>query len=436
MQAEASHRTARLANGNKLRSIRNTPLKVALLGYRSNPYSGGQGVYLKYLSRALTRLGHEVDVISGEPYPELDSNVTLIKVPGLNLFAADNHVTALRWHHLTSYADSVEWLSMLTGGFAEPYTFGLRLRKLLHARLSRYDVIHDNQSLCYELLKIERRGIPLITTIHHPITSDRDIALNNAKNWGERLLIRRWHSFLNMQVRVASRLRHIVTVSNSSKKDIAASFRIPADRISVVPNGIDRDDFHPLPGVSRNPHQIISTASADQPLKGTACLIQAFAQIREHISDAQLVLIGQPKPGGANDRLIDQLNLRHAISFRHHISTAEICSLYARSSLALVPSEYEGFGLPAGEAMACGVPVVSTRGGALPEVVGDAGILVPVRDPQAMARAALEVLGNNELHTTLARKGLNRIKQEFCWDRVALDMTQLYKALLRESAAA
>ena len=110
------------------------PLRIALLGYRSNPYSGGQGVYIKYLSRALTALGHEVDVISGEPYPELDANVRLIKLPGLNLFEAPNHVTALRLRHLRSATDFFEWLSMLSGGFPEPYTFGRRVERWLRGR--------------------------------------------------------------------------------------------------------------------------------------------------------------------------------------------------------------------------------------------------------------------------------------------------------------
>ena len=162
------------------------PLRIALLGYRSNPFSGGQGVYLKFLSRALVEAGHEVDVISGEPYPELDGRVGLIKLPGLNLFEAPNHVTALRPRHLLSATDFFEWASMLSGGFPEPYTFGRRLTRYFSDIGDRYDVVHDNQSLCYGLLAVARRT-PVICTVHHPITWDRDIAIANAATRGERL---------------------------------------------------------------------------------------------------------------------------------------------------------------------------------------------------------------------------------------------------------
>ncbi len=434
MQAEAALTVARKVNGNMLRSAPGRRLRIAMLGYRSNPFSGGQGVYLKYLSRALVSLGHEVDVISGEPYPQLDRDVGLVKLPGLNLFEADNHVTALRFEHLKSFADIFEWFSMLTGGFAEPYTFGLRLKKLLKTHLLHYDVVHDNQSLCSALLDIQQSGIPLLTTIHHPITWDRDIALDNAENWGERMLIRRWHSFLKMQTRVASKLQHIVTVSESSRHDIASAFALPSERIDVVHNGIDRTDFYPLPAVERKPLQIISTASADQPLKGTGYLIRAFHQIRQELPQATLVLIGQPKPGGPNDQLIDELGLRPHISFHHQIENHEIRRLYSESSLAIVPSEYEGFGLPAGEAMACGVPVVSSDGGALPEVVGDAGLVVPVRNSDAIAQAALKILQDEDLRERLIQMGLQRIETQFSWQKAAAQMTEIYLRMLTEKS--
>ena len=144
--------------------VKNPTLKVCLLGYRSNPYSGGQGIYIKFLSKALVDAGHSVDVISGEPYPELDERVRLIKLPGLNLFEANNHVTALRPKHLLSYTDFFEWFSMLTGGFPEPYTFGRRLVRYFKRNRPGYDIVHDNQSLCYGTLKLQKMGVPVITT--------------------------------------------------------------------------------------------------------------------------------------------------------------------------------------------------------------------------------------------------------------------------------
>jgi glycosyltransferase involved in cell wall biosynthesis len=412
------------------------PLRVALLGYRSNPYSGGQGIYVKYLSRALAAAGHRVDVISGEPYPELDDPVRLVKLPGLNLYEAPNHVTALRLRHLRSATDTFEWLSMLTGGFPEPYTFGRRLSRHFE-RLgldpgTGYDVVHDNQCLSWGTLALQRRGIPLVTTIHHPITWDRDIALAHAPDWRHRLLIRRWHHFLHMQGRVARELRHIVTVSESSKRDICAAFRIPPGRVHVVYNGIDTEVFRPAPEVARDPWQLITTASADQPLKGTQHLIPAFATLCQQFPELKLVFVGRPKPGGTTERLIERLGVGDRISFRHGVSAEEFRALYAGSALAVVPSEYEGFGFPAGEAMACGTPVVSTDGGALPEVVGDAGRIVPAKNPTALARAIGELLSDAAARETLGRLGRRRILERFSWSRTATALDGLYRHVMAD----
>ncbi|HEY5647427.1 MAG TPA: glycosyltransferase family 4 protein, partial [Pseudomonadales bacterium] len=301
------------------------PLRIALLGYRSNPYSGGQGVYLKYLSQALARAGHDVTIISGEPYPELaDDRIQLTKLPGLNLFAAENHLTALRPRHLKSFADTFEWLSMATGGFPEPYTFGRRVAAHLARAGHRYDVIHDNQCLSWGTLSLQSGPVPLVTTIHHPITWDRDIALAHAPDWLHRLLIRRWHHFLKMQTRVAQRLQQIVTVSNRSRQDICRAFGIDADRVQVIHNGIDTDTFRPEPSIARNPWQLITTASADQPLKGTQHLIPAFAALCERFPKLRLIFIGRPKPGGTTERLIDRYRIRDRIRFVHGISADQI----------------------------------------------------------------------------------------------------------------
>lgn len=408
------------------------PLRVALLGYRSNPYSGGQGVYLKYLSQALARAGHDVTIISGEPYPELaDDRIGLTKLPGLNLFAAENHLTALRPRHLKSFADTFEWLSMATGGFPEPYTFGRRVAAHLAQAGHRYDIIHDNQCLSWGTLSLQTGPVPLVTTIHHPITWDRDIALAHAPDWQHRLLIRRWHHFLRMQTRVAQRLQHIVTVSNRSRQDICRAFGIEPDRIQVIHNGIDTDTFRPEPSIARNPWQLITTASADQPLKGTQHLIPAFAALCERFPKLRLMFIGRPKPGGTTERLIDRYRIRDRIRFVHGISADEIRHLYASSAVAVVPSEYEGFGLPAGEAMACGVPLVSTDGGALPEVVGDAGRVVPAADARALERAIGEVLSMRPAERErFGMAGRARVVEHFSWARTAAETTATYRRLL------
>jgi glycosyltransferase involved in cell wall biosynthesis len=406
------------------------PLRIALLGYRSNPFSGGQGIYLRHLSRALVEAGHDVDVISGEPYPELDPRVRLVKLPGLNLYAAPDHVTALRARHLLSATDFFEWFSMLTGGFPEPYTFGRRLVRHFHAlerHGERYDVVHDNQCLSWGTLQLQHRGIPLVTTIHHPITSDRDIALAHARSRGERLLIRRWYNFLRMQRKVAQRLANIVTVSECSRQDIARAFGIDPARITVIHNGIDTEAFRPEAGVARDPWQLITTASADQPLKGTQHLLPAFASLCRRFPQLRLTFVGKPKPGGATEQLIEQLGIGSRIRFLHGLSAEAFRRLYAESAIAVVPSEYEGFGLPAGEAMACGVPVVSTDGGALPEVVGNAGLIVPARDPAALEQAITRILENEILRADLASRGRQRVLERFSWARAADAFAAYYR---------
>ena len=402
------------------------PLRIALLGYRSHPHVGGQGIYLKYLSRALLHLGHSVDVLSGPPYPELDPGVRLVRIPSLDLYATASHIRALRWRHLRSFADTFEWWSMATGGFAEPYTFGRRMLEYLREQGHQYDLIHDNQSLCYSLLALQKQGLPVVATVHHPITRDRDLALADASGWGHRLLIRRWYSFLRMQIKVVRQLDHVVTVSECSRRDIATEFGRPEKRTHVIGNGIDTHLFRPRPDIARVPFRLMTTTSSDQPLKGFAVLLEALRQVRKDLPKAHLLVIGKLQPDGRNQRLLKELGLEDCVSFRSGISDEELVEEYARASVAVCPSLYEGFGLPAAEAMSCGVPLVSSSGGALPEVVGDAGLLTPPGDVSALAEAISRVLNNRVLAQALMQMGRQRIVSEFCWDRVAAQLTQYY----------
>lgn len=405
------------------------PLKIALLGYRSHPYCGGQGVYLHYLSKALVEQGHRVDVISGEPYPILDERVRLIKIPGLNLFET-NHVTALRPRHFNSMTDLIEYFDMLTGGFPEPLTFGRRVVKYLKAHRSDYDIIHDNQSLCLGLLDIQKMGIPTIATIHHPIHRDLEIALGKTKKLKERALIKRWHSFLLMQNYVVKRLRNVVTVSERSQKDISKAFKIPYGSMDLVYNGIDTEVFKPMPNIPRKKYRLMATASADVPLKGLDVLIKAMAGLTAKYPELDLLVIGKPKSGGNTERLINELGLVNKVRFVSGVETQVIVNHYAETTVAVSPSIYEGFGLPAGEAMACGVPLVSSDGGALPEIVGDAGIQIAAGDDQALAQAIDKLLSNEELRTHYAQLGRERIVEKFSWKVAASQMTEYYRRVI------
>jgi len=404
------------------------PLRIALLGYRSQPYGGGQGVYLRFLSRALVEAGHSVDVISGPPYPHLDPRVRLIKLPSLDLF--ENGLLSLRPQHLTSYSNIVEWLSKLTGGFAEPYAFGRRAAQYLRRHGGNYDLVHDNQSLSYGMLDIQDMGLPVVTTIHHPITSDLRIALSAAGSWRERLLIRRWHSFLGMQKKVVKRLRNIVTVSDCSRQDIARDFGLQPSGISLVHNGICTQEFHPMPEVPRRSNRLMATCSADAPLKGMQYLLKAYARLLEKYPDLELLCISKPRPGGDTEKLVHRLGIADRVRFVNGISTADMVRYYAEATLAVCPSVYEGFGLPAGEAMACGVPLVSSDGGALPEVVGDAGVLFPAKDVDALVAAIDDLLQNPARRDDLGARAKARIEEHFCWHVCARQMTAYYNRVL------
>lgn len=407
------------------------PLRIGILGYRSHPYGGGQGIYIKYLSKALVEAGHEVEVISGEPYPHLDPRVRLVKLPGMNIY--ENGLQSVRPKHLRRWSNWVEWFGKLTGGFAEPASFGMRVDRYLQENSQRYDLIHDNQCLAYGMLNIQQR-LPLVTTIHHPITSDKDIALRAARRWYEKLLIHRWYHFLTMQKKVARQLHHVVTVSERSRQDIAAAFTMSPEDIQLVYNGIDTATFRPHPEVERKPQRIMATASADAPLKGVRYLVKAYAALLKRYPELELLMVSKPKPGGDTEKLIARLGLTDRIRFVSGIATEELVRYYAEATLVVVPSVYEGFGLPAGEAMACGVPVVSTDGGALSEVVGDAGVLVPTRDAGAIEQAVANLLEDPAARDRLGRAGRERILEKFCWNVCAKQMTNYYREVLKTHA--
>ena len=404
------------------------PLRIALLGYRSAPFSGGQGVYLRYLSQALVALGHDVTVISGPPYPDLVEGIALVKLPSLDLYARD--LWSVGRAELRDPLGRKEWLSKLTGGFAEPWTFGERARDWLLAHADHFEVVHDNQTLADGILDLQRAGLPVVTTIHHPITRDLRVALAGESRWWWRLMIRRWHTFLKMQARVAGQLRHIVTVSKCSAADIGTDFGVLPGALHVVPNGVDTELFKPLPDVVRHPKTIIATASADAPLKGLPVLLKAFKILCEDDPAHRLVLIARPKPGGDTEALISRLGLAERIRFVGDASHEDINRLYAQSTVAVVPSLYEGFGLPAIEAMAAGVPLVSSDGGALAEVVADGGLLVPAGDSEALAQALARVLSDPAFAQTLSDRGRQRVVSEFCWSVCAKQMVQQYRSCI------
>ena len=403
-------------------------MRVCILSYRSYPYSGGQGIYMRYLSNALRDMGHEVDMMSGPPYPIVDDGVGLIKLPSLDLYTMTSWQRVfINPSRLNNWPNFVEWAGTMTGYFSEPLSFGMRaFQYLTSGQEKKYDVIHDNQTLSYGIVDIKNAGFPVVETIHHPVTKDRDLAIQSARTLKEKLGYRRWFSFSGMQIKVARQLDHIITVSQMAKHHITEVFGVPSERLRVIYNGIDTELFSPGEGIKRESNMILMVMSRDTIVKGLKFLLEALAELRKK-HDLKLVVVGQTFGDGITERLMDRLGITENVSFRNQISTEELIRLYRITTLVAVPSTYEGFGIPAAEAMSCGAPVVSTTAGALPEVVGDAGILVPPADSAALIKAIDGLIENPQRLKELSVLGRKRIIEQFSWKDAARKTADVYE---------
>jgi glycosyltransferase involved in cell wall biosynthesis len=408
------------------------PLRVALLSYRSKPHCGGQGIYLRHLSRELSALGHHVEVFSGQPYPELEPGPLLHEVPSLDLYRDED---PFRWPRPSEYRDwidALEFAHMRTGAFPEPLTFSLRALRIMRARRADFDLVHDNQVLAYGMLGLGRAGLPLVTSIHHPISVDRRIELEAASGLSK-LAKWRWYSFVRMQARVARRVGPILTASQSSRADICRDFKVVPENVHVIPLGVDTRLFHPRPA-PRVPGRIVAVASADSPLKGVATLLQAFGKITAE-REAQLIVVGRPAPGGPTERLASDLALGDRVRFVHGISDEELADLTASAEIAVVPSLYEGFSLPAVEHMASGTPLVASDTGALPEVTGDAAVLVTPGDAEALFTVLSGLLDSPEERARLGAAAWQRVQERFTWSAVARATVERYRRAIADAQA-
>ena len=409
------------------------PLRVLVSGYRSHPHVGGQGVYIRELTRALAGLGHKVTVISGPPYPELDAGIELIELPSLDLFEEDNAFLALRPHHLANWPDLAEWLAHNSGAFGELYTFGLRLEAYLKANADQYDVLHDNQTLASAFPRIDRL-VPVITTIHHPISIDRDYALAAGEKWWQRLLTRRWYNFVEMQARTSRQLPRMLAVSGAARDSHAEHYGTPPDRVRVAFNGIEHSIFHPDTNIEREPGLIVTTASADAPIKGLDVLLDALARVAATRPNVKLRIIGTLRDGPAK-RMLRKHGLTDRVIDGGGLSREQVADLYRRAHVVACPARFEGFGFPAAEAMACGAAVVASDGGALPEVVGECGLISPVGDAAAMAANLARFLDDPALAQETGREAAKRATDAFRWKNHALAASRLYAEALAERGA-
>jgi glycosyltransferase involved in cell wall biosynthesis len=407
------------------------PLSLAYLTYRGKPHVGGQGIYTRHLTKALVDLGHSVEVFAGQPYPVLDDRIPLTKLPSLDLF--NDHYPGrfpAYWEFKNRY-DLLEVAQFSMGVFSEPLAFSARVNHHLTSRLGEFDLVHDNQCLGYGIAKLEQK-LPLIVTLHHPITRDRTLEMEAAPTAFKRWSIGRWYSFVRMQGKVASQMPRVVVVSENSIQDIHTDMGVALERMRLVPVGVDPDLFKPVPGVARVPGRLITTASADVALKGLAYLIEAIAKLRADGDDITLTVIGRAKPGKSLE-LIEQFGLTPYIHFVSGVPDERIVELYSEAELAIVPSLYEGFSLPAIEAMCSGTPLVATDGGALPEVTGADGETVfrcRKGDAGDLAATIRRALANPALRAAVGEAGRRRVIERWTWTRCAELTVEQYREVL------
>ena len=396
-----------------------TKLNIAILSYRSAPFGGGQGVYIHDISKALSIMGHKVDVISGPPYPNLSEEVNLIQLPGLDLFQTFSFKERMKifWKkEKKNFSDIYEFISVLFGGFPEMRTFGYRARDYLILN-NHYDIVIDNQSISYGMIDLQKI-FPFIEIIHHPITKDFKYEMDQSNKLLYKFSRYRWYSFLKMQKKVAPKINNIITPSINSLKDISKDFNCDPSRITVIQNGLDIDIFRPYKEILRNPLRLITTASADVPLKGLDYTLKSLAELKKDFAGIHLIVIGKLKEEGHTSRLIEKLNIQDEVTFKTNLTKEEIAKEYAKSSISLVSSLYEGFGYPVIEAMSCGVPLIAANTSSIPELVGEFASLIPAKDTKAQIESIKNVIQKYDYYKDIAEKGREHIITKFNWLKI------------------
>jgi glycosyltransferase involved in cell wall biosynthesis len=358
-------------------------------------YCGGQGIYASYLAREWQRAGHEVHVFAGPPLPELSPGIPLHVIPNDNVFGLEHpdFFDPKRPFSLLKPLSLWELGVSRFGVFPEMQTFGIRLLRRWRGfqRRHRFDIVFDNQCLSWGLLGIQAAGTPVVSVIHHPLHIDReaDFAIDS---------------------RLVKKIR----------------------RTLYVYNGTDCERFHPVPGVAKEADLLFVGRTEDRK-KGIGTMLEALTLLPEHIT--LKIVDGRIPDDGLVPRLIRRFGIAERVTILDRmLSVPELVEQYSTARVALVPSFFEGFGFPASEAMACGLPVVANAAGALPEVVGTdgrAGRLVPERNARAMADAIYDVLSEPGKAERMGRDARARIQNVFQWSDAAAGLIDVFEETLR-----
>ena len=417
-------------------------VRLCFLVYHGSMYSGGQGVYIHYLTRELMRLGHEVHVIAGPPYPSMAEGIQVHRLESFSWFRfVENRREFLdRPNPLQFFypLNLFEFASTRAGIFSLMFTFSLRaVAKFqeLHRR-HPFDIVHDNQGLGIGLLLMKSCGVPMVATVHHPLSIDARNAVAQATGPIEKVRRLIYYPIL-MQEFVARRLDRIITVSEASARMVESAFVLPRQQIEVIHNGIDTDTFRPM-RVAKQANNIICVSNSEDRSKGALYLLQALRYLRDS-TDYRLTFVDRPEHElKLAPRLVRRYGLSSRVRFTGRVTTPQLVRHYCRAQMSVCPSLYEGFGLPAAEAMACGLPVVATTGGALPEVVQDGvtGILVPPADARSLAEATDKLMRDADMRRRMGQAGRQRILDKFNWQKAALQTEAVYRQVCEPSPAA
>ena len=406
-------------------------MRICLLCNRGNMYCGGQGVYTYYLSRGLQRLGHEVHLIVGPPYPLIPEGVVEHRVQNLNFFefGFPKKGPFKAFTPLNLYELAGTRLGMFTEMFSFSFRAYDKLRHLL--RNHRFDIIHDNQTLAYGILLMKAFEIPIVATVHHPLPIDRKTDLAYLESIGDRIHRILFYPLV-MQHLVTKRMDRVITVSQSAAEETRNTFKVPLEKLRVVYNGIDLDMFRGLDGEEKERGRLIIVANSSDRKKGVVYLLRALKLLREDM-DVKLTIVDRGAPDNEyTPALVRRYGLDGSVAFTGRVSVQDLVKHYTRAEVAVVPSLYEGFSIPAAEAMACGVPVVATTAGALPEVVENekTGILVPPRDAKALAKAIKHLLKDESLRQAMGASGRIRVETHFTWEEAAKKTLEVYREVL------
>ena len=403
-------------------------LKIGLLSYRSDPFSGGQGIYIKNVSEALQNRGHEITIFSGNPLPIVSNKIKVVEINTPGYFETFNSFERFKIFQAQEKTrlDLWDFIETFTGTFTEPIFFGDRL--LQNTEFAKtadsYDVFHDNQSISNYPDSINKK---LITTLHHPIHVDRDIDLENESSFLRKLAIKRWYSFLNFQKKNLKKVKKIISPSKSSKKDICHYFQYPAEQISVIWNGIDLADckFHQRTSFNS---EFVTIISSDVPMKNLRNILKALYLLKNDGLDAKLTIIGDLRDD--NKKLINDLDLNDLVSFRRKLPRDKLIKILNASDIGIAASSYEGFGFPLVEMIATGLPVIVSDKASLPELAGEAGLKFNSDDVSDLKEKMKELIKNHTLREKLAKNSKVRRDAFFGWDEYAKKLEDLFEEII------